>query len=124
MAITIEDAEVETLLTQLEAATGKAAPQIMCDLLRRELAQHCKLRDYEQRRAAADDEIVAVFQARARQAGRSLEEELRIHLTETAAKARRDIAKKAAATRQSIFEAYGTLSDSTDAIRKNRETRG
>lgn len=71
-----------------------------------------------------DDWIIAVFRAQSCQAEHSLEEELRIHLTETAIKARRDIAEKAAAVRQLIFEAHGMLSDSTGPIREDRDTRG
>jgi hypothetical protein len=63
MALTIEDAEVEALLTELEAATGKAAPQIMRHLLRRELAQHRKLKDRDQRRAAVA-ELTRRYRAR------------------------------------------------------------
>jgi plasmid stability protein len=71
------------------------------------------------------DWVVLHHQARARQAGRSLEEELRLLLTEDdALRPQREFAERARALRQRIFDRYGVLSDSTALIREDRDSRG
>ncbi len=69
------------------------------------------------------DWVVAMHKARAEHAGRSLEEELRILLTEAATKTRRDFAERAAAFRNRLQQKYGTLPDSAEEIRADREGR-
>ena len=70
------------------------------------------------------DWVVAAYRMRAEQAGRSLEEELRVLLTEAVAKPQRDCAAKISSLRKSLRRKYGTLSDSTALIREDRQTRG
>jgi plasmid stability protein len=70
------------------------------------------------------DWVVTAFKSRARQAGRSLEEELRILLVDTAKKPRSEIAAELEAFRGMLRLKYGTLSDSTEGIREEREARG
>jgi plasmid stability protein len=70
------------------------------------------------------DWVVTVFKSRARQAGRSLEEELRILLVDAAKKPQSEIAAEVKALRGMLRRKYGTLRDSTEGIRENREARG
>jgi plasmid stability protein len=70
------------------------------------------------------DWVVTAFKNRARQAGHSLEEELRILLVDTAKKPRSEIAAELEAFRGMLRLKYGTLSDSTEGIREDREARG
>ena len=70
------------------------------------------------------DWVVAAFKSRARQAGHSMEEELRILLVDTAKKPRREIVAELNAFRGMLRRKYGTLSDSTKGIREDREARG
>ena len=68
--------------------------------------------------------VVSAFKARAAQAGRSLEEELRALLVDAAAKPKRERAAELAAFRRMLRRKYGTLTDSTEGIRGDREARG
>lgn len=70
------------------------------------------------------DWVVASFRIRADSAGRSLEEELRTLLTEEAGQPKKERAAEMAAFRKMLHRKYGTLSDSTRRIRKEREARG
>lgn len=70
------------------------------------------------------DWVVGTFKTRAEQSGRSLEEELRILLTEAASRPKREMAAELAAFRQKLRRKYGTLSDSVAAIRADRDARG
>ena len=70
------------------------------------------------------DWVVTTFKSRARQAGRSLEEELRVLLVDTAQKPRREIVAELKAFRGMLRRKYGVLSDSTEGIREDREARG
>ncbi len=70
------------------------------------------------------DWVVATVKARAKAAGRSLEEELRILLTEAASRPRLERAAELSAFRQMLRRKYGTVSDSTVGIRADRELRG
>lgn len=69
------------------------------------------------------DWVVDTFRLRAENAGRSLEEELRLLLTETALKPKQDLAMELAAFRKMLERKYGTLRDSAEGIRQDRETR-
>jgi plasmid stability protein len=60
-----------------------------------------------------DDWVVASFRARAKQAGRSLEEELRQFLTEAARERRRRFADKLEAFAERLRSKYGEMPDST-----------
>ena len=71
-----------------------------------------------------DDWVVESFRARARQAGRSLEEELRQHLTETARERRRRFAAELEELNAKLREKYGELPDSTPLIREERDQYG
>jgi plasmid stability protein len=68
--------------------------------------------------------VVSTFRVRAVSAGRSLEEELRILLTEAAAKPKRESALEMIAFRKMLQRKYGKLSDSTAGIRAERRARG
>jgi plasmid stability protein len=70
------------------------------------------------------DWVIAAFRLRAENAGRSLEEELRILLTEAALKPKQDRAAELACFREMLRRKYGSLRDSTEDIRHDRETRG
>jgi plasmid stability protein len=70
------------------------------------------------------DWVVTAFKSRARQAGRSLEEELRILLMDTAKKPQGEIAAELKAFKGMLRRKYGTLSDSTEGIREDRGARG
>lgn len=71
-----------------------------------------------------EDWVVQVWQRRARQSGRSLEDELRRMLIEEALRAQREFAVQADALRSAIAQRRGTLTDSTTQIRAEREERG
>jgi plasmid stability protein len=71
-----------------------------------------------------DDWVVASFRARARQAGRSLEEELRQFLTEAARERRRRFAGKLEAFGEQLRSKYGEMPDSTPLIREGRDEFG
>jgi plasmid stability protein len=71
-----------------------------------------------------EDWVVATHRARARLAGRSLEEQLRLELTEAALRSQRDFAGRTAALRAAIRSEQGELSDSTPLIRADRDQRG
>jgi plasmid stability protein len=68
--------------------------------------------------------VVSALKARAERAGRSLEEDLRILLTEAASRPQKDRVAELDAFREMLRRKYGTLSDSTDQIRADREARG
>jgi len=70
------------------------------------------------------DWVVGALKTRAAGAGRSLEGELRQLLTEAASKPARERAAELSAFRGMLRRKYGQLSDSTDAIRADREARG
>jgi plasmid stability protein len=70
------------------------------------------------------DWVVLHYQARARQAGRSVEEELRLLLTEDALRPQREFAEEADRLRRALFERHGLFSDSVELIREERERRG
>ncbi|MDP2996793.1 MAG: hypothetical protein Q8N47_04840 [Bryobacterales bacterium] len=70
------------------------------------------------------DWVVAAFRTRAECSGRSLEEELRVLLTDTASRPRQERAAEMEAFRKMLRRKYGPLSDSTDGIRADREARG
>ena len=70
-----------------------------------------------------DDWVVESFRARARQAGRSLEEELRQLLTETARERRRLVAELDELNAE-LREKYGELPDPTPLIREERDRYG
>jgi plasmid stability protein len=70
------------------------------------------------------DWVVAAYRERAVRAGHSLEEELRLLLTDLAAKPKLELAAEISAFRGMLRRKYGTLADSTDGIRADRETRG
>jgi plasmid stability protein len=71
-----------------------------------------------------DDWVVESFRARARQAGRSLEEELRQVLTEAARERRRRFADKLEAYSEQLRSKYGEMPDSTPLIREGRDEFG
>ena len=68
--------------------------------------------------------VVQSFRARARQAGHSLEEELRQFLTETARERRRRFIAELEELNASLRERYGELPDSTPLIREERDQYG
>jgi plasmid stability protein len=68
--------------------------------------------------------VIAMFRARAAASGRSVEEELRLLLTEAASRQRQDLVAEAQAFRDMLQQKYGLLSDSTEGIRQDRESRG
>ncbi|MCC6365422.1 MAG: hypothetical protein IT165_18060 [Bryobacterales bacterium] len=69
------------------------------------------------------DWVIDAHKSKAEQEGISLEEELRNLLTESALKPQRDFAAKAEAWNSQLKTRYGTLSDSTEIIREDREER-
>jgi plasmid stability protein len=71
-----------------------------------------------------DDWVVASFRARAKQAGRSLEEELRQFLTEAARERRRRFADKLETFSEQLRAKYGEMPDSTPLIREGRDEFG
>ena len=71
-----------------------------------------------------DDSVVATYRARASHAGRSLEEELRIVLTDVAFAKRRALADHLAEFQEKLRREYGEFPDSTPLIRAERDERG
>jgi plasmid stability protein len=71
-----------------------------------------------------EDWVVACFRARARQAGRSLEEELRQFLTEAARERRQRFADELDAFTEQLRSKYGEMPDSTPLIREGRDDFG
>lgn len=67
-------------------------------------------------------EILDAHRARAAEAGVSLEEELRRIVIESALKPKHDFAAKAAALNAKLKARYGTMKDSTELIRAERES--
>jgi len=70
------------------------------------------------------DWVVATFKGRAAQAGRSLEEELRVLVSEAASRPKQRRAAELQAFRRMLRRRYGPLADSTAGIRKERAARG
>ncbi len=70
------------------------------------------------------ESVIATFRVRAAAAGRSMEEELRLQLIEAASRPRQDILAELDAFRDKLEQEYGILSDSTEGIRQDRESRG
>jgi plasmid stability protein len=70
------------------------------------------------------DWVVTSFRNKAEHEGRSLEEELRMLLTDEAMKRRQEIFRKMKAFQTKLRKKYGELSDSTPGIREDREARG
>jgi plasmid stability protein len=70
------------------------------------------------------ERMIATFRMRAAAAGRTMEDELRLPLTEAASHPRQDRVAELQAFREMLGRKYGTLSDSTEAIREDRESRG
>jgi len=70
------------------------------------------------------DHVVEHHKRKAAAAGRSLEEELRVFLTEDVMAKRRALLEHAAQTRARIRKRHGVLSDSTADIREERERLG
>ena len=68
--------------------------------------------------------VIATFRARAAASGRSVEEELRLQLIEAASRSRQDMVAELRAFRETVRREYGELSDSTEGIRQDRESRG
>lgn len=68
--------------------------------------------------------VLETYRSRADAAGRSLEEELRCVLTDTALNSQRKFAIEAQAFRDRLRAKYGNLSDSTPSIVQDREHRG
>lgn len=68
-----------------------------------------------------DEWVVEAFRARAKQAGRSLEEELRQTLTEVARMRRTALVDEINAFREGLKARYGEMADSTPLIRQMRE---
>jgi plasmid stability protein len=71
-----------------------------------------------------DDWVVESFRARAKQAGHSLEEELRQFLTEAARERRRRFIAELDELNAGLREKYGELPDSTPLIREERDQYG
>lgn len=70
------------------------------------------------------DSVIAMFRARAAAAGRSVEEELRLLIIEAASRSRQEMVAELRAFRDKLEQEYGLLSDSTEGIRQDRESRG
>jgi plasmid stability protein len=70
------------------------------------------------------DYVVEHHKRKAEAAGRSLEEELRVFLTEDVMAKRRYWLARLKKTREKIKRRYGVLSDSTADIREERERQG
>ena len=68
-----------------------------------------------------DDWVVESFRVRARQAGRSLEEELRRFLTEAARQRRERFVAELDELNATLREKYGELPDTTPLIREERD---
>lgn len=70
------------------------------------------------------DWVVASIRARAEHEGRSLEEELRVLITDDAKRRRQETIRQLKAFRNKLRKKYGVLSDSTPGIREDRQARG
>ena len=70
------------------------------------------------------DWVLAAHKSRVQNAGRSLEEELRLVLTTAALRPQKELTRKIAAFRNSLRRKHGLLPDSTPQIREDREARG
>jgi plasmid stability protein len=70
------------------------------------------------------DWVVASIRARAEHEGRSLEEELRVLITDDAKKRRQETIRELKAFQNKLRKKYGVLSDSTPGIREDRQARG
>jgi plasmid stability protein len=68
-----------------------------------------------------DDWVVESFRIRAKEAGRSLEAELRQFLTEAARQRRQSYLQRLNAFNERLREKYGEMSDSTPLIREIRD---
>lgn len=71
-----------------------------------------------------DEWVVGWFRSQAKQHGRSLEGELRQTLTDAALAKKQAMAAEMRKQLDSLREKYGTFSDSTIAIREDRDVRG
>jgi plasmid stability protein len=71
-----------------------------------------------------DDWVLASHRTRAKAAGRSVEEELRHVLTESALAVRREWAEKLRKLHEEQVAKYGILEDSTPGIREDRDSWG
>lgn len=71
-----------------------------------------------------DEWVVATHRARAEAAGRSLEEELRVLVTQAALRPQRELARKTARFRDRLRQKYGELPDTAPLIREDRDRRG
>lgn len=71
-----------------------------------------------------DDWVVESFRARAKEAGRSLEEELRRFLTDAARERRKRFVAELEELNARLHEKYGELPDSTPLIREERDRSG
>jgi plasmid stability protein len=71
-----------------------------------------------------DDWVLASHRARAKAAGRSVEEELRYVLTESALAVRREWAERLRRLHEEQEARYGVLDDSTPGIREERDSWG
>lgn len=63
MALNVKNREVEALIAELKAATGKGTTELLLDVLRRETAAERRRRDIDERRAGVE-EIVKRYNAR------------------------------------------------------------
>jgi plasmid stability protein len=70
------------------------------------------------------DWVVDTWRFRAKTTGRSLEEELRVLLTEQALECQHQFGSEAAALSEKLREKYGTMPDSTSGIVQDRQRRG
>lgn len=70
------------------------------------------------------DWVVETLKIRARNAGRSLEEELRLVLTEAAMGSRHEAFDSASTFREELRQKYGELPDSAPDIRLERDRLG
>ncbi len=70
------------------------------------------------------DWVVSSFRSRAAALGHSLEEELRLLLTEVARSRRQEFLAETGTFQDRLRSRYGQLSDSTAGIRDDREQRG
>lgn len=71
-----------------------------------------------------EDWVVSAYKARAEQAGRSLEEELRITLTDIMERNSDELLDRLDRHRKMMRDKYGVLPDSTPLIRADRDERG
>jgi len=55
MALNVKNREVEALVAELKAATGKGTTELLLDLLRREAAAERRRQDIEERRARVEE---------------------------------------------------------------------